>query len=352
MPYLKKPLEQRIWSRTEEMKQKRNWNHKPAIPAILPAIVLILLSLCLTACNLANSVQPKTFTVGVVNLTSGLESSVAGFKAGMTEFGYVEGENITYIYDGPTNSIDGLADEAEKLVSAGVDLIFSVSTPAAVHAKAAVTGTDIPVVFSPVNDSLQAGLVDSLPKPGGNLTGVQVSGFVPKQLEWLLKISPDIKQIWVPHNPDDASSVQGLTALRETATTLSVDLVVAEVRNLEEVTGLITSAPQDVEAIYILPDNLVSSRIDDFITLAIERGLPISSSTYAANGSLLSYGPDFFEAGKQAARLADQILKGAQPSDLPVETADFFLVINQQTAQALELDVPEDVLRAANEIIR
>ena len=112
-------------------------------------LLVLVISLLLIACQ---DEQSKTFTIGVVNLSPTLNPSLDGFKAGMAALGYVEGENVTYIYDGPTGSIEALQPEVEKLLDAKIDLIFSLSTPAALKAKQAVEGTDIPVVFAPVSD--------------------------------------------------------------------------------------------------------------------------------------------------------------------------------------------------------
>ncbi len=307
--------------------------------------------LFLTACG---PTQPKTFTIGVVNLSPAVNAVFDGFKAGMAELDYVEGKNVTYIYEGATGSIDGLEAAIQNLIAADVDLILAITTPAAQKTKQAVEGTDIPVVFGPVNDPVQSGIVSSLTKPGGNLTGIRVGGFIPKELEWLLVTAPGTTRIFVLHNPDDASSVQGLEVLNEAATRLGVEIVVHEVRTSEEIIAAVAVIPDEVEAIFFLPDNLVLAHIDGFAEVALERNLPLASVSFsqAEAGALLAYGPEFFPVGEQTARLADQILKGTKPGDLPVETAEFFLTINLQTATAIGLDVSDEILRQADNVIR
>jgi putative ABC transport system substrate-binding protein len=151
--------------------------------------------------------QPKTVTIGAVNLTPALDPVIDGFKAGMTELGHIEGKNITYIYQGPTGSIKSLGPAIQKLIEAKVDLIFSASTPATIQARQATEGIRIPVVFGPVNDPVKSGIVGSLRNPDGMVTGIMANSvvFVPKGLEWLLAIAPGRKLIFVPHNPDDKS---------------------------------------------------------------------------------------------------------------------------------------------------
>lgn len=318
---------------------------------MLVVTLFIVVGLLLSACG---TTQPKTVTIGVVNLTPALDPVFDGFKAGMAELGYVEGENVTYIYEGPVGSIEALGPAIQNLIKQDIDLLLALSTPATLQAKQAVEGTDIPVVFAPVNDPVQSGVVDSLRHPGGNLTGIRVGGFVPKELEWLLAIAPGTTRLFVPHNPDDNSAVLGLAALNEAADTLGVELVIGEASTPDEIMATVETIPEEVEAIILLPDNLMIAHIDDFVEAALERDLPLSSVAYpqVEAGALMSYGPGFFQLGEQVARLADKILQGTAPADLPVETADFFLSINLQTAQAIGLDISDDVLQQADTIIR
>lgn len=299
--------------------------------------------------------EPKTVTIGVVNLTSSLEVVVDGFKDGMAELGYVEGEKIRYIYDGPTESIEALGPAIRRLIEAKVDLIFSVTTPATILAKQTVEGMDIPlpIVFCPMTDPVDAGVVDSLRNPGGNLTGVKVGGHVQKQVEWLLKIVPGVKRIFVPYNPNDKSGTQGLMQLKEIVARLGVEIIVRETPTSEDVKKAITAIPQKADAVLMLPDNLILTHTSDFAKEGINFSLPTVSLSYnqAKAGALIGYGFDNHSIGKQSARLADQILKGTKPGDLPVETADFFLTINRNTAKAIGLDIPNRILLQADNII-
>ena len=171
------------------------------------AVLSILVVLLLAACG---ATTPKTVTIGIVNYSAPLDDIVVGFKEGMAEAGYVEGEGVTYLYDGAVSSMDALDPAIQKLVAEQVDLILALTTPAAQKAKAATQGTNIPVVFAPSTDPVASGLVDSLTHPGGNLTGVRTGGSSAKGLSWLLAIASSTKTLFVPHNPDDSSSVVGL----------------------------------------------------------------------------------------------------------------------------------------------
>lgn len=332
------------------------WKKRIVLCVVFATLIAVGAYFFITLLAPSRTSQLKTVTVGAVNLTPALDPVFDGFKAGMAKLGYVEGENVTYIYQGPTGSIKSLRPAIQRLIEAKVDLIFSASTPATIQAKHAVEGTGIPVVFAPVNDPVRSGVVDSLRNPGGNLTGIKVSGliFVPKGLKWLLAIAPGTKLIYVPHNPDDNSSVLGLAALKQAAAALAVELVVHEIHTSEEVTGAIMSTPEEVDAIFLLPDNLVVARIGSFAKVAVDRTLPLASINYsqAKAGALMGYGFESASIGEQAARLAYQILNGTRPADLPVETPEFFLTINLRTAQAIGLDIPDEILRQADHIIR
>jgi putative ABC transport system substrate-binding protein len=314
-------------------------------------VVFIITGLLLSACG---GEQDKTYTIGVVNLTPVLEDTVTGFKESMAELGYIEGENITYIYEGSTGDIGKLDPVAQDLVEADVDLILSITTPATQAAQRATTDTDIPVVFVPVTDPVGAGLVDSLQKPGGNITGVTFGVQEGRRLEWLIQIAPAIEQIYIPYNPEDRSAVLALETASATATKLGVELITHEVHNLEEVMAAIENIPEEADAVFILPDGLVAARLSELIEVANKLKLPTSgpSDPSIEQGALTVYGTREDASAKQAARLANQILRGVKPADLPVETAEFYLAINLKTAEALGLDIPDEILRQADTVVR
>jgi putative ABC transport system substrate-binding protein len=313
----------------------------------------VVLSLLLTGCG--GAPKTKTYTIGVINPSPNQENTIEGFKEGMTELGYVEGENVTYIYEGPVGS-DKLDVVAQGLVKAKVNLILATSTLATKAAQKATGGTDIAVVFIPVTDPVEAGVVASLTKPGGNTTGVTPATQEGKRLEWLLQVAPAIKQIYIVYNPKNPSTVLALKTVSETATKLGVELLTREASTTEEAEAAFKNVPPEADAIFLLPGSLVDARAADvYKKIATELKLPTSGPNIATvnEGALTAYGVDLAVAArKQAARLASQILQGARPADLPVETAQFFSAINLKTAQAIGLDIPDDILRQANVIIR
>jgi putative ABC transport system substrate-binding protein len=304
---------------------------------------------------------PRLFRIGVLNPDSPFDEMLDGFKAEMAQLGYVEGNTIEYLYDGPvTNEPGKLEAAAAALMDAQVDLIFAMTTPAANVAKEAVSGTDVPVVFWVIADPVQAGYAATMQRPGGNLTGVTigVEGFASegRRLEWLKQVAPDIQQIYLPYNPDDALAVeQGLQVVQEVASSLGIELLLHEARSRDEAAASAESIPGEADALFILyADRTVMTARLSFIENAIQRQLPLSlfRSEDTRDGALVSFGTKHFPIGEQAARMADQILKGTPPAELPVEIPEFYLSINLQTAAAIGLDIPEAILRQADFVIR
>jgi putative ABC transport system substrate-binding protein len=315
-------------------------------------IVFVITGLLLTGCD--GAPKAKTYTIGVINPSQNLDDTVKGFKEGLAELGYVEGKNVTYIYEGPV-SADKLDALAQGLVNAKVDLILALTTPATKAAQKTTAGTDIPVVFIPVTDPVGAGVVVSLTKPGGNTTGVTYTTQEGKRLEWLLKVAPTIKHVYIVYNPKDQSPVLALKPVRETAAKLGVGLLTREASTAAEIDAAFKDIPKEADAIFLLPDTVVNAKASGAYRLAIELKLPTSGPNVRTvnDGALTAYGVDLAVAArKQAARLASQILQGARPADLPVETGEFFSAINLKTAQAIGLDIPDAILRQANIIIR
>jgi putative tryptophan/tyrosine transport system substrate-binding protein len=315
-------------------------------------IAFLLLGMTLTACGNKKS---KTYTVGVINIVPDLDKTLMGFKAGMTELGYREGENIRYIYHGPTTNMKRLSEEAQILMAEKVDMLLSITTPATRAAKEAAANTGTPVVFVVVTDPVGAGIVESMRQPGGIVTGTAFGIQEPRRLAWLVRIAPGIRKIYVPYNPGDRSPVLALKTVRRAALKLGVKLITREVTDPETLNDAIMNIPPEADAVFLLPDSLVSTRLPDLVKVANKLKLPTSGAnvTVVKKYSVLtSYGFDQHQYGKQGARLADQIFKGVRPADLPVETAEFYLAINLKIAGAIGLVIPDEILRQAKIIIR
>jgi putative ABC transport system substrate-binding protein len=327
------------------------WGMKKSAPSSI-LISVFLLVMGPAACDNGKS---RTFTVGVLNISRNLDESLVGFKEGMTELGYTEGKNIHYLYDGPTKEISKLSVAARNLLAAKVDLILTITTPATLAAKEATAGIGLPVVFAIVTDPVGAGIVKSMRQPGGNITGVTFGPQEARRLEWLVRIAPDIRQIYAPFNPKDKSPVLALKMVRNAAAKLGVELITREVHDPETLEDAVLNIPAEADAVFLLPDSYIGTRMPDLVATATKRNLPFSVPNImdVQNYDILtSFGIDQHLAGKQTARLADQIFKGARPADLPVETAEFYLAVNLKTAETIGLTIPDEILRQAHLIVR
>jgi anti-anti-sigma factor len=230
-------------------------------------------------------------------------------------------------------------------------MFLTMGTLPTLTAKKAVAGTNIPVVFAPVINPVEEGVVDSDAQPGGNVTGVQNGRAVAKILEWLHKLVPQTKQIHVLYHPQDAVAQTSIKPLPAVTSALGIELVLTEVQSAEEAMAAIQTLPEDA-ALFFAPTPSLEP-ISALVEAATKRGIPVGSQTHAhlQAGALVTYAARPSAMGEQAARMADQILKGAKPGDLPVETAEFFLHINMKSAEAIGLDVPEAILRQAQETL-
>ncbi len=296
----------------------------------------------------------RGYVVGIVGLTDVDASTLAGFKQGMAERGYVEGQNISYLNPGAAVTIDKLDAIAQSHVANNVDLIFVSSTPATLAVKRATQNARIPVVFAPVNDPVDTGIVASLKRPGGNITGIKLPHGDGLRLQMLQQLVPGVRYIYLPYNPEDESAQISLREVQQAAMKLGVELVLKQVKNQAEITQALRSIPDEVNAIFLPRDSSVESRIDDIVAESVRRNLPVAapSQLQVEAGALLSYGFVHYEIGRQAARLADQIFSGVVPGDIAVEVAENYLVISLKAANMIGIDIPNHILRQADRIYR
>lgn len=315
----------------------------------------LLLAALLLAASLGCSAAPakaKRYRIGIVNANKNLEQVIVGFKEALGKQGLLDPQKADLIYDEQLKE-DEIGRALDSLVREKVDLILAVTTPAAKKAKDATAGTNIPVIFAPVFDPVESGLVPSLAQPGGNLTGIQVGGATSKALGWLLLLFPEIKTIFVPAQANNKGSAQSLHDLQTEAEKRHLRLIVTQIANEEELKQSLENIPQAAEALWVLNAPLIVHNLALVAPAAIKRRLPVATSTgQYKNGVLLSYGQDHYRTGAQAARLAGKILRGTPPAELPVETCDYFLGINLLTAQALGLTIPDEILHQADFIAR
>jgi putative ABC transport system substrate-binding protein len=279
-----------------------------------------------------------------------------GFRRGLRDHGYLEGQTILVEYRWAEGRFDRLPDLAAELVRQNVDVLVTQVTQASLAAKN--TTRTIPIVMVGVGDPVGAGLVQSLSRPGGNVTGTSgvAVAVVGKSLQLLTEVVPRISRVAVLWNP--ANPVFQAQLLRETeaaARTLRVELQRVEARNRGELDSAVqATTKQGAGAILVLSDPVFSVHRARIVELVAKVRLPAiyGIREAAETGGLMSYGPDYVELGRRSATYVDRILKGAKPADLPVEQpTKFELVVNLKTAGALGLTVPASVLGRADTII-
>lgn len=317
------------------------------------ATLLLMVSALLVGCaQNPSSAAPDMLTIGIVNASAVREVVVQGFKDELARLGYVEGERVRYLYEGVTSDAAARDAWAAELVAQQPDLILAVTT---LGAQSAAAATDsIPVVFVPVTDPVGAGLVESLRSPGGNVTGVTNGNPHPLRLRLLHDIAPSIRRVYVPFNSESAPVVSSIASVREMAQELGLELVEADIRTEEQMVAATKTLPGDIDAIFIPPDPLIIAYSKQWAEAATALGVPVSSLSgeEVQNGVLMAYGENLTQAAIQTARMADAILKGTPPASLPVEKTDYFLSLNLAAAQAIDLSIPDDMIRRATLVVR
>lgn len=323
--------------------------HRGALRLVL-AMGLVLVA----ACGDDSSAAERGFTIGLItNNPNGLRN-VRGFTDRMHELGYVDGDNVVYLFAGePTQGAD-LDRELRRFVDADVDLVFTAGTPTGVAAHRITAGTDIPVVFGVIADPLAAGVMDDLSRPGGNMTGVKLGLSHPRRMELLKEIVPTVETVWVPYNPDDSAGSTAVDQIAPVADQLGIELVLAEARTDADVSAALASLSETIDAVFLVPDSLVNARLSEILDRATGLSVPTSgpSTAQVADGAVMTYGFIHERAGAQAARIADQILRGADPGDLPVEDTESYLALNLAAADEIGLEISDATLRQAAQIVR
>ena len=266
--------------------------------------------------------------------------NVAAFRQGLSETGYVEGQNVTIEYRSAEDRYDRLPALAADLVGRKIDVIVTQGSVAAVAAKNATS--TIPIVFS-VGDPVAAGLVASLARPGGNLTGFSILAFelAPKRLELLSELVPQARLITLLVNPNSPNAERTIGDMQEAARAKGRQLVALKAENEIEIhSAFATLAQQDAGALVVDADPFFFSRREQLVALAARHAVPAIYEwrEFAAAGGLISYGTSLAEMYRQAGAYVGRILAGAKPTDLPVQRPTRFeLVVNLNTAKTLGL---------------
>ena len=330
--------------------------------AALRSVVVVILALAVVFPAPPTRAQQATRMVRLGFLSpsspsnSRAASIFAAFRQGLRELGYLEGRSITIESRWAEGNYDRLPGLAADLVRLRVDVIVAVAVPAIRAAKEATT--TIPIVMAVVVDPVATGLVASLARPGGNITGLSSTApaLVGKQLELVKEIVPKVSRVaalWNPANPGNAPQLREAGAA---ASTLGMQLQPVEARNPTEIeSAFAVIARQQVDAIIVLADVMLSGHRERVAELAAKARLPAvyGLPEHAEAGGLIAYSADRSELFRRAASYVDKILKGAKPSDLPIEQPTRFeLIVNLRTARALGITIPPSILVRADQVIQ
>jgi putative ABC transport system substrate-binding protein len=272
----------------------------------------------------------------------------------LRELGWIEGRTVVIDYRWADGRNEQLAEIMDEFVKLKVDIIVTAATPPAIAAKKATSV--IPIVFAAVGDPVGTGLVASLSRPGGNVTGLslQQTDIAGKRLELLREIVPRLRRLAILANRDNASAVLDMRDAQAAARALGLDDVSAEIWRPEDIAAAFDTLKGSAEALYVCNDPLVVTDRARINTLALGARLPTihSAREQIEAGGLISYAPSFPDLFRRAADYVDKILRGAKPADIPVEQpTKFELAINLKTAKALGLEVPPTLLIRADEVI-
>jgi ABC-type uncharacterized transport system substrate-binding protein len=304
----------------------------------------------------ARAQQARLPTIGYVgaNTPAAQIQWTSAFVQRLHELGWIEGRNVAIEYRWAEGRTERYAEIVAEFVRLNVDVILTHGTPATVRAKQ--TTPVIPIVFTVVGDPIGTGLVASLARPGGNLTGqsVMVSDLAAKRLELLQEVVPKLRRLGILGNADNPGTVLEMDAVQATTRKLGLQISRFGIRRAEDITPAFEALRGTTDALYISGDPLVLTNGIRINTLAVGARLPSINiaKEYVQAGGLISYGPNYPDLYRRAADHVDKILRGLKPSDIPVEQPiKFDLIINLTTAKALGLTIPQALLARADEVI-
>ena len=298
----------------------------------------------------------KQQTIGFLGSStpSAMSQWVAAFVQRLRDLGWIDGGTVTIEYRWAEGRSSRAAEIAAEFVQLKVDVIVTYGTSSVLAAKQATSV--IPIVFAAANDPVGAGLVASLARPDGNVTGLSVQQVdaAGKRLELLREIFPGLRRLAILANVGNPGAALEMGEAQVVARTLGLEVTTIEIRRGEDIAPGFDALKSQAEALYVCTDPLVITNRARIQTSAMGARLPTvyNSREYVETGGLMSYGPNFLDQWRRTAEIVDKILRGAKPSDIPVEQpTKFDLVLNLTTAKVLGLTIPSTLIARADEVI-
>ena len=302
----------------------------------------------------AQAEPARPYRIGVLNEAfAANHPTVEGLKAGLRARGLAEGRDVTFEMRFTEGKGDALPAEARALIKAKVDLIFTNNEAAALAAKEA--SQQIPVVFTLVGNPVASGVVVDLAEPGGNLTGISggAKQIAAKRIEILQALMPKLRRVWFIYRAGDRTDAAAVAAADEAARQLKVELLLRAVESADQLRqALLEVRPGDA---LLSPETDALGIPAQILDKSLKARVPavFATAQWVAHGGLVSYGPDLYAQGVQAAGIVARVLQGTRPQDLPIESADdLALAVNLETARLFTLDVPRKILFRADVIQR
>ncbi|MEA4924733.1 MAG: ABC transporter substrate-binding protein [Syntrophomonadaceae bacterium] len=324
------------------------------VKSIVILVCLSILIMSLAGCGPEDTAQTpagdQKLQVGIVQIVEhpSLNTIRESIIAEMDKEGFKNGDNIVIDYQNAQGDQTNLKTICQKFVNSKYDLIIAIATPSA---QAAVGETkDIPIVFSACTDPLGSGLVSSLEKPGGNVTGTSDAISAQKIMELAQRITPDIKTVGALYTSSETNSVSVINNLKEYAAQNGLTVVEATITNSSEVQQAVTSLVGKADAVFSPIDNTVASAMPLVTQVANKAKVPVyvGADSMVKDGGLATYGINYTILGQETAKMAVAILKGQKAGDIPVKTmTDMDIYVNKDTAAAIGITIPDDVLKQA-----
>jgi len=321
------------------------------------SILLLVIALMIVG-GVSSLAGAQPLVIGITQIVEhpALDAARDGFIAALEEAGFKEGEDVVYDLQNAQGDFTNATSIAQKFKDDKVDIIFAIATPTA--QAALQVNQDIPIVITAVTDPVAANLAKSWESSGNNLTGMSDAAPNKQQVELIPRFLPEAKNVGTIYNAGEANSVVQVEVAKEACKELGLNLIEVTVSNSSEVLMAAQSLAGRVEAIYIVTDNTVVSALESVIKVCNQEkiALIVADPSTVDKGALASYGIDYFSLGKKSGEIALKIIKGAKPSDIPIQTItdpkDLQFVVNLDTAKILGISISEEIIKEADKIIK
>ena len=335
------------------MKGKKLW----ALVSSISLILVLAMALPMMSGCKPNQSESKVYKIGITQIVThpALDANRQGFIDQMAKEGFIEGQNVSYDISNAEGDMSVAASIAQKFASDKVDLILAIATPTSQACAKAVEGTDIPVVFGSVTDPVDAALVASWDKPGGNITGVSDWADVATQVQLILDICPNVKTLGTIYSAGESNSLVQIEELKKAAPGLGIENIVeATAATSADVMTAAQSLVGRVDAIWVPTDNTVISAFESVVKVGEDNQIPLFAADTATveRGAIGTPGLDYYVLGTECGKIGARILNGESPANILVKKCPMTdLYLNPSAAERLGVTIPQSVLDKATEIV-